>query len=151
MAYWNIFKDLETLRKELNRMLPADEWRLPFSRIAFLPAMGARQYPMLNMAEDSENVYIEALAPGVDTEKLDISVQGTKVTISGEKISSLEAVNQENYHRCERAAGKFVRTVDLNTNVDNAKVKAEYKNGLLTITLPKAESAKPKRISITAG
>lgn len=150
MTFYDIFKDLETLRNELDRVFNPNDWRRPFSRTAFLPAMGARQYPMINLSDDKENVYIEALAPGLNTEKLDLSVLNSTVTISGEKDPGCDKVDADEYHRCERAAGKFVRTIELSTPVDENKVKAEYVNGLLLITLPKAESAKPKRIAISA-
>jgi len=150
MTYMDIFRDLDSLRRELDRVFSADSWRRPFSRVAFLPGMGARQYPMINLSDDRDNVYIEALAPGVKTDSLEVSVVNDTVTISGEKQTTCEDVESDAYHRCERAAGKFVRSIELSSHVDENKVKAEYKNGLLLITLPKAESAKPKRIEITA-
>ena len=151
MKYWEMFREMDALRRELDRTFNRDTGRSPFSRVAFLPGLAARQYPMINLSDDKDSVYIEALAPGVNPGTLEITVLNNAVTISGEKTPGCEGIKPEDYHRCERAAGKFVRSVELSSPVDENKVKAEYKNGLLTITLPKAESAKPKRVAITAG
>jgi len=152
MQFWNVFNDLEQVRRELDRVF--DQWttsKRPVSRVSFLPGVSARHYPMINMSDDNENIYIEALAPGVDINNLDISIHGNSLTLSGEKLGAPEDVKSDAYHRCERAAGKFVRTIELPANVNMDKVLANYKNGLLLITLPKAEEAKPKKIAITAG
>jgi HSP20 family protein len=152
MRYWDVFKELENMRRDLDRVFTSQEtWRWPFSKMAFLPGLGARQYPMINISEDKDNVYVEALSPGVNPETLDVSITDDVVTISGEKLAAGDGLDPEAYHRCERAAGKFVRTIEMNTKVEENKVKADYKNGLLSIILPKAESAKPKRVAITAG
>jgi HSP20 family protein len=103
----------------------------------------------VNVAEDAENVYLEALAPGLDAEKLDISVVRNQITISGEKAPVTENVAQEKVHRAERASGRFVRTFTLPSEIDDAKVSAEYKAGILRVTLPKSEAAKPKKIAVS--
>jgi HSP20 family protein len=151
MYYRDVFKELEGMRRELEKAFGGGAWERPFSRISFLPGISAHRYPMINILGDKDNLYVEALAPSVDPEKLDVSVTGNNLTISGEKVSGCGDVKSEEYHRCERAAGKFIRTVELPSHVDAEKIEAEYTNGILKITLPKAESAKPKRIAITAG
>nr|NIQ93207.1 Hsp20/alpha crystallin family protein [Desulfuromonadales bacterium]NIR33245.1 Hsp20/alpha crystallin family protein [Desulfuromonadales bacterium]NIS39552.1 Hsp20/alpha crystallin family protein [Desulfuromonadales bacterium] len=93
-------------------------------------------------------LYVEALVPGIDAENLELSVMRGVLTLSGERKA--ENGKEKTWHRRERGAGKFMRTVELPVEVDADKVKAEYANGVLTVTLPKAESAKPKRISIEA-
>jgi HSP20 family protein len=70
------------------------------------------------------------------------------LTLSGEKRRVAGDIKADAFHREERAAGKFVRSIELPTDVDDNKVKAEYKNGLLLISLPKSEKAKPKQISV---
>jgi HSP20 family protein len=100
------------------------------------------------VSEDEQNVYVEALAPGVDPKSLDLSVMEGGLTIKGEKLG-LAQVSAEAYHRNERAAGRFVRTVELPLAVDAGKVSADYRNGLLLVTLPKAESARPRQVPIT--
>ena len=99
------------------------------------------------MAEDKDKVYVEALAPGIDPEKIEITIVGNMLTISGEKPAPKD-VSREQFHRNERAAGRFVRTVELTTQVDPDRVEANYKNGLLVIEMPKAEAAKPRQIKV---
>ncbi len=142
--------DLDALRREIDRTFeefwsdrPPRTWRG-----AFLPGRAARQYPLVNLTEDEGNLYVEALAPGVDPRTLDLSVVQGTLTIKGEK-PGLAQVSAEAYHRNERAAGRFVRTIELPAEVDPAKIHADYRNGLLLVTLPKSEKAKPKQISIS--
>jgi HSP20 family protein len=116
--------------------------------VAFLPGRAARQYPLVNVSEDEGHIYVEALAPGVDPKSLDLSVIHGTLTIKGEK-PGLAQVSAEAYHRSERAAGRFNRTIDLPTEVDAANVRADYRNGLLLVTLPKSEKAKPRQIPIS--
>jgi HSP20 family protein len=151
LTAWNPWQELEALRRDVERAfdsfgLSSRTW--PFSRVPFIPGVSARAYPLLNMSEDKDNVYIEALAPGIDTETLEISVVRDTLRIAGEKQPISADVKPEAFHRNERNAGKFVRTVTLPVEVNGDKVTAEYKNGLLLITLPKAEAAKPKQITV---
>src|SRR5205085_1551091 len=101
----------------------------------------------LNVFEDKDNLYVQALAPGIDPNSIDLTLQKSSLTISGEKPAP-QGVKAEAFHRNERAAGKFVRTVELPVDVDSARIKANYKDGLLVITMPKSEEAKPKHISV---
>jgi HSP20 family protein len=154
MAYWDPLSEMEALRREFDRIFSTTEGRrLPFSRVSFLPGRAAHRYPMINLCEDKDNYYVEALAPGVNPKDLNISVAHDTLTISGKKLMVGEGVEvkPEAYHRNERAAGNFVRTVELPHGVDEEKVKADYKNGLLLVTLPKHEQAKPKQINISVG
>ncbi len=152
MAEWNPFKDLATLRQENNRTFEGfGVGQDPLRQVAFLPGRGPRRYPLINLLEDKDHIYIEALTPGVDPKSLDISVTHNRLTMAGEKTLIAEDVQAEAFHRNERASGKFVRTVDLPLEVDGGSVQAEYKNGLLVLTIPKAEKAKPKQITVTIG
>ena len=151
---WNLFDEFDVLRREVERAFEGyglDRWRWPFSRISFLPGLAARAYPLVNLSEDADNLYVEALAPGVDPESLDIAVQQDTLRIAGEKQPISEDIELEAFHRNERNAGKFVRTIGLSTVVDADKVSADYKNGLLLVTLPKTEAAKPKQITVNVG
>jgi HSP20 family protein len=151
MAYWDPFREMENLRSEFDRLFSTlGEWSSPFSRVSFLPGRAARQYPLVNISEDKNNYYVEAMAPGVNPKAVDLSVVNNRLTISGEKLlagAGIE-VSPESYHRSERSAGGFSRTIDLPTEVDADRVKADYKNGLLLVTLPKSEKAKPKQITV---
>lgn len=151
MSVWDPFRELEELRREVDRAFEGHATgRRPRGwPTAFLPGYAARQYPLVNLAEDKENVYVEALAPGVDPKSLDITVQGTSLTISGEKPAPA-GVPADAYHRSERSAGKFVRTVELPYPVDDAGIEASYRQGLLLVTLPKHAAAKPKQIQVRA-
>ncbi len=149
MAVWDPFAEMDSLRREIDRTL-GEFWfdRGPRAwRGAFLPGRAARQYPLVNVSEDEGHVYVEALAPGVDPKSLDLSVVQGTLTIKGEK-PGLAQVTADAFHRNERAAGRFNRTIELPALVDAAKVHADYRNGLLLITLPKSEEAKPKQISV---
>jgi HSP20 family protein len=87
------------------------------------------------------------LAPGVDPKSLEVSVLQGTLTIKGEK-PGLAQVTADAYHRNERAAGRFTRTIELPVQVDAGKVKADYRNGLLLVTISKSEAAKPKQIQV---
>jgi HSP20 family protein len=141
---------MEALHRDIERAFGnAGVANEPFSRVAFLPGRAARRYPMINLYEDRDHVYVEALAPGIDVESLDLAVIGKVLSISGEKWRTPNHIPPEAFHRNERAAGKFVRTVDLPVEVDADQVKAAYQHGLLMVTLAKAAAAKPKQITVT--
>jgi HSP20 family protein len=150
MAVWDPFREFEALRREIDRAFeqvglgPFPRWRL-----AFLPGRAARQYPSVNLHDDGTNLYVEALAPGVEPGKFEVTVVGNTLTIAGEKVG-LSNVPPERIHRSERAAGRFIRTVELPVEVDPNKVSAQYRNGLLLLTLPRAEAARPRRITVQA-
>jgi HSP20 family protein len=152
MADLNPWQTLEALRRELDRVFDGTDTRNePFFRTAFLPGRAARRYPLINLYEDKDAVYLEALAPGVDPATLNLSVVGNTLSITGEKRRVAGDVKPEAFHRSERATGKFVRHLQLPVEVDEGKVRADYKDGLLIITLPKAERAKPKQIAEQVG
>jgi HSP20 family protein len=141
------FSELDALRRGIDQLF-ADTWPGSLGRGSlFLPGRSARGYPLINLSEDSERYVVEAFAPGLDLGSLDVSVQGNTLTITGEK-KPLPDIKPESFHRSERSTGKFVRSYQLDCEIDEADVKAEYKNGILTIMLPKSERAKPKKIAV---
>ena len=154
MGTWSLdfISEMERMRGEMDRFLDefgTSSWTFPFSRTSFLPGRAARGYPLLNVGEDSDNVYIDALAPGVDPKTLDVSVTQNQLVISGEKTALLSSVGPKAIHRSERSAGQFTRSMPLPFEVASEKVKATYQDGLLKIILPKAEIAKPKQIKVS--
>lgn len=152
MAEWNPWQNLEMLRREINRVFEdSSTFNEPFARTAFLPGRSARRYPLVNIHEDRDAVYVEALAPGVDADSLNITVLRNVLTITGEKRRVPSDVQPEAFHRSERATGKFVRSIEMPVEIDEDKVQADYQRGLLLIRLPKAEKAKPKQISVQVG
>jgi HSP20 family protein len=153
MGTWSFdfISDMERMRREMDRFLGefgTSNWTFPFSRTSFLPGRAARGYPLLNLSEDGDNIYVDALAPGVDPGSLNVSVAQDQLVISGEKTDPLSAVQDDAIHRSERSAGQFTRSFTLPSGVDSAKVAAVYRDGLLKITLPKTEAAKPKQIQV---
>jgi HSP20 family protein len=149
-AFSNAWREMEALRREVERAFDSCGGRRA-NPVLCGPAFTeqfARSYPYINLTEDKDNVFIEALAPGVDPGSLEISVVRDTVRIAGEKQAIKMEVSPEAYHRNERLSGKFIRTVALPVEVDGDKVTADYANGLLTIKLAKAEAAKPKQITV---
>ncbi len=151
MAIWNAWQDLDTLRREVDRAFEGFGFIEPFFRTAFLPGRGARQYPLINVQEDKDTIYVEALAPGVDPASLELSVVHNVLTISGEKHRLPEDIKAEAYQRSERTTGRFVRSIEVPVEVEEDKVQADYQDGLLTVSLPKAERAKPRQIKVQVG
>lgn len=150
VARWDRSNGLDQLRQEIDQIFntfsgPMDR---PARRLAFLPGYAARQYPLINLREDQDQYNVEALAPGIDPDKFNISITGNVLTLSGEKLKLSDEIKAEAFHRSERAAGRFIRTVELPSDVDRDNVEAEYKNGVLHVVLPKTEEAKPREIQV---
>lgn len=111
------------------------------------PNVGAAGgYPSLNVWEEGDVVYAEAEVPGVKAEDLDLSVVGRELTVKGNRAAP--APSDAAYHRRERGFGEFSRTVKLPVDVDGEKVEASLVDGVLKIALPKAASAKPRKINV---
>jgi len=148
---WDFFREIDKMRREFDRMfqnLELGSWFKPIPRVSFLPGRSAREYPLVNLSEDENNIYIDALAPGINLDSLNINVTGNRLNISGEKIEHKEETESEAYHRNERSAGRFVRSVELPVDVEGEKAKADYTNGILYISMPRTEESKPKPISV---
>jgi HSP20 family protein len=103
----------------------------------------------VDMYETDQDVVIKSSVPGVKTEDLDITITGDTLTIKGETKTE-EKVERANYIRQERRYGAFCRSLILPTTIVTEKAKAEFENGVLTLTLPKAEEVKPKTIKVKA-
>jgi HSP20 family protein len=122
--------------------LMEDLWRTPFET-----GLGQMEYPAVNVSEDDRNITVEAELPGMDSNDIDISLQNNMLVLQGEKRFEDEQ-KQGNYQRIERSYGSFSRTIPLSSSVDEDNVKASFKNGILTVTLPKQEKAQGKKIAI---
>jgi HSP20 family protein len=105
-------------------------------------------FPPMNVSEDPDHYYVRALIPGVDAAKLDVSVVHQTIAVSGTRQTLGE--QGASYHRKERAEGAFSRSVTLPESFDGARVDARYADGILTLTLPKHEAAKPRRVTVQA-
>jgi len=106
------------------------------------------QYPPVNVWMGEDEAVLTAEIPGIDPDKLDISVKNASVTIRGSRDNNEDAEERQ-YLRRERAAGNFVRTFTLPFEVDADKVQAEYRRGILELTLPRSEKEKPKKIEVS--
>ena len=98
---------------------------------------------------DKDSIRVEMLAPGLDPGSIDVSVLRDQLRVSGVKSPLTKEIKPEAFHRSERGSGSFTRVIALPAEVDGDKVKAEYKNGLLLLTLPKHEQAKPRQITVS--
>lgn len=148
MPTYDPFREMEALRREFDRAFSSAQSNSGESfATAFLPGRAARAYPLLNLSEDKDNLYVQALAPGLDPQTLNVTMQRNSLTITGEKLAP-QGVNPETYHRSERAGGKFARSIELPVEVDSDRIQARYQDGLLAITLPKSEAARPRQIAV---
>jgi HSP20 family protein len=106
-------------------------------------------YPLLNLSEDENNLYVTAELPGIDANELIVVVENDKLIIRGERKIQ-EQDKQVNIHRQERESGYFRRVLSLPVKVDTDKVSAMTRDGILEITLPKSLEAKPRQITVQA-
>lgn len=133
---------------EFDRLRQGMEWLLD-SFGAPSPGFVSRVFPSINITEDKDHYYLRAELPGMKSEDLEVSVVEDQVSIRGERKIPVEK-GEFNYHRRERQEGSFRRTISLPMEVDADKVSAELKKGILKVTLPKHEKAKPRKIQIAA-
>lgn len=134
------FDEMEHMRRQMDRLFNN------LSGTAYQRA-GAGVFPLINLSEGKESFYIRAELPGVTADDLDIQATANTVSISGERKMPGEEEGAK-YHRREREAGKFSRMIGLPSDIDANKVEANLTNGILTVVVPKAESAKPRQISV---
>lgn len=139
---WTGFNGLSTLRNELDRLFEA-----PLTELARTTHLLSGSAPAIDIYEDKDNFVVKAELPGMKKEDIDLSLHDGSLSISGERKGDEKWQDAEVY-RSERFFGRFQRTVALPTPVDAANIKAHYKDGVLTVTLPKAEEAKPKQIDV---
>jgi HSP20 family protein len=133
-----IWQEMDRVQREMNRLMSSN-----------FPFRNAPGYPAVNVWANQEELVITAEAPGVNAEDIDVSVVGETLTLSGVRRPD-EITEGTRYHRQERGYGKFVRTVQLPYIVDVERVQAEFKNGILSITMPRAEADKPRKIAVKA-
>ncbi len=147
---WEPFRDLVTVQERMNRIFDEafrgvsrhgeeDDW-----------ALGGTWAPPVDIYEQDGNLVLKAELPGIDPKDVDVRVENNVLTLTGERKFENE-VNRDQYHRVERAYGRFSRSFTLPNVVDTASIKAEFKEGLLRVVMPKREEAKPKQISIAVG
>jgi len=108
---------------------------------------GEARTPALDVFEEKDEIVVKAELPGMDKENIEVNLTDNLLTIKGEKKKE-EEIKEENYYRCERSYGSFVRSIELPKAVRSDKVKASFKNGILEVRAPKTEEAKAKEIKV---
>jgi HSP20 family protein len=141
---WNPFNEMSLLQNEMNRLFDTAIQGWPSD------SNGTTHWkPAADIYEAENELIVNLDLPGVDPKMVDVRVENNVLTIRGERQVQ-EKQNRDNFHRVERSYGPFARSFTLSTAVDPEKIRANYKAGVLSIILPKAEAAKPKRIQIAA-
>lgn len=135
---WDPWREMDRMQREVSSI-----FTLPRPRRAV-------SYPPLNIHSGDDDVIITSEIPGIDPADVELTVTGDTLTIKGTR-KPYEVKEGETWHRRERGSGDFFRTVQLPYTVDAGKVQAEYAHGVLRITLPRAESDKPRKIVVTPG
>jgi len=138
---WEPARDMMTLREAMDRLFD-DAFTRPLS----LSGNGW-SVPAVDMYQTDNEIVVKAALPGIKADEVQINITGDVLTLKGE-VKQQEDVKEKAYHIHEQRWGTFERTLVLPANVVADKAKADFENGILTITLPKAEEAKPKTISI---
>ena len=138
------FTDLETLQREMNRLFDFSLSRPGYNDTSLL---GGQWAPLVDIYDSKDNLVVKADLPGLSKDDIEVSIQENILTISGEKKQELN-VSEDEYLRTERFYGSFHRAITLPTEVDRAKVQANFKDGVLELILPKKEEAKPQQIKI---
>lgn len=135
------FSELERMRRQMDRL---------FEDMGSGTAgqLSAGVFPLINLTEDKDNFYIKAELPGIKSNEIEIQATGNNISISGERKISAESGNAK-YHRRERDSGKFSRVIGLPNDIKAEKVDAKMENGILTLTIPKSERAKPRQITVS--
>jgi HSP20 family protein len=140
---WPTFGRLSSLRNELDRLFES-----PWSELFPASTLLSEWTPAIDVHEDKDSFVVRAELPGMKREEIDVSWRDGALSISGERKTEKKHEDAKAY-RTERFFGKFQRTVTLPAAVAGEKIKAAYKDGVLTVTLPKTEEAKPKHIDVS--
>lgn len=133
------FEELERMRRHLDQIFGQTE---PSRFAAATPGV----FPLINLTETPSDYILRAELPGVSADDLDIQTMGRNITITGERRIAVD--RSAKYHRREREGGRFSRAIPLPGEIDRDRVTATLKNGILQITIPKSEAAKPRKIEI---
>lgn len=138
---WNPMRELMNVHEQLNRVFDED-LRKNYQDLEY-----GNWAPAVDLREEENQFVIQADMPGMKKEDIEINVESNLLTIRGERRFESE-VKKENYHRIERAYGKFARSFTLPTRVVTDGIAATYKDGILEVAIPKAEESKPKKITV---
>ena len=142
LTRWEPAREIMTLREAMDRLFD-DAFTRPFS------TTDGGSAPAIDMYQTDDEIVVKASLPGIKSDEVQINITGDVLTLKGE-VKHEEETKEKAWHIREQHWGSFQRSVALPTNVVADKAKAEFENGILTITLPKAEEVKPKTITINA-
>jgi HSP20 family protein len=131
----NPFSEIRRLQSQMNRLF--DDYR------------NEDDFPAVNMYGNEEQIVLTAELPGIDPKDLNLNVVQNQISLEGER-KPYQPTTEVTYHRRERGCGKFFRSFRLPFDIDRDNVKADYKNGILTITMERAEETKPRKITINS-
>jgi HSP20 family protein len=139
LVRWDPFRELTALQGEVNRL---------FSRVGSADVAERQSWtPSIDVIEKDEGIMLRAELAGMDPADINIEVQDNVLTLSGERRFE-EEVKEDKYYRIERRYGSFSRSIALPQTVDETKIEAKYDNGVLEVSVPKAEVTKPKKIKV---
>lgn len=140
---WSPYRDMISLREAMDRLFEDS-----FVQSGLLPRGREGMMSLaLDVVEKDDDLVVKATLPGIKADDIDITIDNGMLTIQGE-VQEEHAEEGERYHLRERRYGAFCRSVALPVGVDADKATAEFEDGVLTLTLPKVEEAKPKRIAV---
>jgi len=135
---WDPFRELE---REVGRLIVSLD---PFQSVSRMQG-----YPPLNVYDAGDRYLMSVQLPGMTAADIDLTITGETLTIRGER-EKVEGVKDDSYRRQERPMGRWARTITLPDRVESAQVGASFSDGILTVSLPKAENARPRRITVAA-
>jgi len=142
---WDPFRDLNLLQDRMNRLFEdaGRTWRTDE------PAATTTWSPSVDIFETEGEIVVKAELPGMDRKDIQLNLENNILSLRGERKFTKET-KDENYHRIERSYGVFSRSFSIPATVDEEKIRADYKDGVLKIFLPKKEQARPKQIKIAS-
>ena len=142
MNHWNggLFDEFRRLEREIDQVFGAGGWP------SGIRSVTRGTYPPINIGSTPEQVDVYVLAAGLDPKNIDVTIQQNLLTVAGER--KLEREEGANYYRRERFEGAFRRVLSLPDDVDPARVEANYRDGVLHITVKRRESARPRQITV---
>ena len=141
VSRWDPFQDLLAIQDEMNQA---------FGRARLGQGGGRVRAPALDISERKDAYLVTVEVPGVTADDLDITLEDGLLTIQGERQFASES-SERQYHRVERRYGSFRRSITLPSQVQADAIEASFENGVLEVVVPKAEEAKPKKITVRAG
>lgn len=147
LVKWNPARELMSIEKEFNKLFNSFSNKFGISNEGENEMENAVWAPLTDISEDNENYYLNLDVPGVDKNDVKISYSNGNLVIKGERKDEKETKKSE-YHRIERSFGKFFRSFTLPEKIKEDKIEAKFKDGALSIVIPKADEVKPREIEV---